>query len=1049
MKDFLVRGTLHEVDPAVHELLELEAERQIRKIILIPSESTSSQAVLEALGSRFQNIYAEGYPDDASRLFDEPAILDYAARLGDYRRFSDPRYYKGVEYADVAEMLARRRCAEAFATAALPAERLLVNVQALSGAPANNAVYHALVNPGDTVMGMNLFYGGHLSHGSPVNRSGRYYNIVSYTVDPKTERIDYEAVAALAAQHKPKMIIAGFSSYPWVPDWARFREIADSVGAYFLADIAHIAGMVAAGVIASPVGHAHVITFTTHKSLCGPRGACILTTEPSLAKRLDRAVFPGEQGGPHVNVFAAMAVMFKHARTPAFHELQAQIVRNAARLAQRLAGHGFRVPFGGTDTHLLNIDTKSIVGEQGATLSGDMAARILDLAGIVVNRNTIPGDTSANNPSGLRMGTPWVTQRGFREPEIDRLGDLMAEVLNACQPHYYSSTRRGRVLRAKVGFAALDAARLKVRDLAHEAGADYKPGEHGYPHFFYSDSPHTGKEPVSVSVRGANAREFLYWATSSDVYALPVGQTQKTLLALPGAAIEATLGRSAGEVFHLGVPAASASLALAWLRDLSDGFVAFDPDIVRRPPGPVIIEEEKQAPKLAAAKGEAVDASRPFFAAPLPAPKEGKPLPDFVWNEPADPPLKRTALFEAHKALGAKIVPFAGWEMPVWYTSVVEEHVATRNAAGLFDVSHMGVWEAAGPSACAFLDTVCGNEVASLAIGQSLYTQYLDPDGKVIDDTMIYRRGEEKYLIVVNASNDDKDWAWMNAVRRGEVCIDRARPWAKAPAREGVTLRNLRDPAAGAEMRVDLALQGPTSRDILLALGADGPTAARIKRLKRTDLCDATVGGFDLIVSRTGYTGEAMAVELFVHPQRAAELWAALLKAGAPFGLKPVGLGARDSLRTEAGLPLYGHEMAGPFAYTVGDSGFGSYVKTSKPWFIGRAAYLEQEKKRTGEVARFRFAKKGVRMAHQSDPVVDDKGRVIGHVTSCAVDAEGFLLGQAYLERKYAVEGTPIAVFQSASDKAEKARKELKIGERVALPEPAKVISRFPKKSAA
>ncbi len=947
MRDFLVRGTLHEVDPAVHELLELEAERQLRKIILIPSESTASQAVLEALGSRLQNIYAEGYPDEASRLLDESSILDYAARLADYRRFSDPRYYKGVEYADVAEMLARRRCAEAFATAGIPAERLMVNVQALSGAPANNAVYHALVNPGDTVMGMNLFYGGHLSHGSPVNRSGRYYNIVSYTVDPQTERIDYEAVAALAAQHKPKMIIAGFSSYPWVPDWARFRAIADSVGAYFLADIAHIAGLVAAGVIASPVGHAHVITFTTHKSLCGPRGACILTTDAGIAKRLDRAVFPGEQGGPHVNVFAAMAVMFKHARTPEFRELQAQIVRNAARLAQRLEGHGFRVPFGGTDTHLLNIDTKSIVGEAGATLSGDMAARVLDLAGIVVNRNTIPGDTSANNPSGLRMGTPWVTQRGFREPEIDRLGDLIAAVLKACQPHYYFSTRRGRVLRAQVSFAAFDAARLKVRDLAREAGADFTPSDHGYPHFFYSDAPHAGKEPVCVSVRGVNAREFLYWATSNDVYALDVGQTQKTTLALPEAAVEATLVRSAGDVFQLVVPAASASLALTWLRDLSDGFVSFDFDILRRLPGPVIIEEEKQAPKLPALKGDVADDTRPYFVSTLPAPKAGKPLPDFVWNEPADPPLKRTGLFETHKALGAKIVPFAGWEMPVWYSGVVEEHLATRHAAGLFDVSHMGVWEAFGPSACAFLDGVCGNEVASLAVGQSLYTQYLGPDADVIDDTMIYRRGREKYLIVVNASNDEKDWAWMNAVRRGEVCIDRARPWAKAPGRAGVTLRNLRDPAVGADMRVDLALQGPKSRDILLALGADAATAARIMRLKRTELCDATLGGFDLIVSRTGYTGEAMAFELFVHPRRATELWAALLKVGTPVGLMPVGLGARDSLRTEAGLPLYGHEMAGPFGYSVGDSGFGSYVKTNKPWFIGRAAYLDQEKKRS------------------------------------------------------------------------------------------------------
>ncbi|MBX3003826.1 MAG: serine hydroxymethyltransferase, partial [Anaerolineales bacterium] len=411
-QDFLFRGTLAQLDPAVYELQQLEAERQYRKLILIASESTAPLAVREALSSAFGNLYAEGYPDEASRWMSEEEILDHETRLAHYRRNSDPRYYKGVEYADTVEALARRRCAEAFAANGVSADQIYVNIQALSGGPANNAVYHALVQPGDTVMGMNLLHGGHLSHGAPVNRSGKYYNIVHYSVDPSTERIDYDQVEALAKEHKPKMIIGGFSSYPWPADWARLRQIADSVGAYLLTDIAHVAGLVAAGAYPSPMGYAHVITSTTHKTLNGPRGAIILTTDKKLAELIDRAVFPGEQGGPHVNVFGGLALAFKIAKSKEFKQLQAQVVKNAVALTEQLQKRGFRIPFGGTQSHLTNVDCKVVVGPDGTALSGDMAARILDVAGIVVNRNTIPGDRGAMNPSGLRLGTPWITQRG-------------------------------------------------------------------------------------------------------------------------------------------------------------------------------------------------------------------------------------------------------------------------------------------------------------------------------------------------------------------------------------------------------------------------------------------------------------------------------------------------------------------------------------------------------------------------------------------------------------------------------------------------------------
>src|SRR5512135_2598471 len=529
MTDFLFRGALEDLDPAVYELTQLEAERQYRKIILIPSESTAPQAVREAMGSVFQNIYAEGYPDEETRRMSETEILDYPARLGHFRRSSDPRYYKGVEYADAIEALARRRAAKAFAANGVTADQLFVNVQALSGAPANNAVYHALVEPGSVVMGLNLLHGGHLTHGSSVNRSGKYYKIVHYNVDAD-EKIDYENIRQLAVENQPKMIIAGYSSYSWVPDWKQFREIADQVGAYLLADISHIGGLVAAGVIPSPVGYAHVVMSTTHKSLDGPRGAVLLTTDPAIAKKLDKAVFPGEQGGPHVQVFAGLALTFKLAQTPQFKKLQAQTVKNAKAMVAQFKKRGLRIPFGGTDSHLLNVDCRTIKGPDGAHLTGDQAARILDTAGIVVNRNTIPGDKNSLDPSGIRLGTPWITQRGFDEQKSRTLANVIADVLLACAPHYVDTPHKGRQLHAKVDFKVLNAARLKVRALADAAGIDFTYREHGYPHFYYIDDK---SRRGSFKINGDRARQFLDYALSSDLSALKPGESQATKLYTP------------------------------------------------------------------------------------------------------------------------------------------------------------------------------------------------------------------------------------------------------------------------------------------------------------------------------------------------------------------------------------------------------------------------------------------------------------------------------------------------------------------------------------
>ncbi|MFN2303508.1 MAG: aminomethyltransferase family protein, partial [Anaerolineales bacterium] len=338
---------------------------------------------------------------------------------------------------------------------------------------------------------------------------------------------------------------------------------------------------------------------------------------------------------------------------------------------------------------------------------------------------------------------------------------------------------------------------------------------------------------------------------------------------------------------------------------------------------------------------------------------------------------------------------------------------------------------------------ICGNDIHRLRVGTSLYTHFLDADANVIDDLLVYRRGEEVFMLVVNAANEAKDWAWLNAVLGGRVCIDRDRPWAVTFGRN-CRLRNLKDAGAGEEMLVDMALQGPKSLEILLALGCDESSAAQLRALPWAGLMEGSFGGFNLIVSRTGYTGERVAYELFIHPDKSVELWQKLFEVGEPVGLKPVGLGARDSLRTEAGLPLHGQELAGEMNLGVGDSGFTNYIKIYKPWFIGRAAYLKREATRDAEVVRFRFNDKGVRMAHYGDPVVNRRGQVIGKVTSCAVDREGFLLGQAYLKKGYLAEGTPIAVFQSAVKTDQKAPANLQIGERVSIPTPATVLTRFP-----
>lgn len=397
---------LRKQDPAVLEAMNLELKRQRNNIELIASENIVSEAVIEAMGSVLTNKYAEGYPGK--------------------------RYYGGCEHVDIVEDIARDRAKELFG-----AEH--VNVQPHSGAQANLAVYLTALNPGDTVLGMNLAHGGHLTHGSPVNASGLYYNFVSYGVQEDTFRIDYDEVRKAAFKHRPRMIVAGASAYPRIIDFEKLASIANDVGALFMVDMAHIAGLVAAGLHPSPVPHAHFVTTTTHKTLRGPRGGMILCRKP-WAAAIDKAVFPGTQGGPLMHVIASKAVALGEALQPSFKTYAENVVKNAKVLSETLVAEGLNLVSGGTDNHLMLIDTRNL------DITGKDAEHVLDSIGITVNKNAIPFDpTSPFVTSGIRIGTPAATSRGMDEAAMKEIGQIIAATLKSPKDEAVLAKMRAQV----------------------------------------------------------------------------------------------------------------------------------------------------------------------------------------------------------------------------------------------------------------------------------------------------------------------------------------------------------------------------------------------------------------------------------------------------------------------------------------------------------------------------------------------------------------------------------------------------------------------------
>lgn len=383
--------SIKQVDPELYASMLQELERQQHNLELIASENIVSEAVLAAAGTFYTNKYAEGYPGK--------------------------RYYGGCEYVDIAEKLAIERAKQLFGVK-------YANVQPHCGSNANFAAYYALLSSGDTILGMTLADGGHLTHGAKVNMSGKLFNCVGYGIDPQTELINYDEVRRIALECKPKLIVAGASAYPRFIDYKKFREIADEVGAYLMADIAHVAGMVAVGLHPSPVGYAHVITTTTHKTLRGPRGGLILCDDEDIAKKIDKAIFPGSQGGPLMHIIAAKAVAFKEALSPEFKTYQEQILKNAKAMADRLIKRGLRLVSSGTDNHMM------LINLVGSGVNGKQLETWLDMAHITANKNSVPNEPlSPSLTSGLRVGTPAVTSRGMKEDDMVKIADMIADIV--------------------------------------------------------------------------------------------------------------------------------------------------------------------------------------------------------------------------------------------------------------------------------------------------------------------------------------------------------------------------------------------------------------------------------------------------------------------------------------------------------------------------------------------------------------------------------------------------------------------------------------------
>jgi glycine hydroxymethyltransferase len=786
---------------------------------------------------------------------------------------------------------------------------------------------------------------------------------------------------------------------------------------------------------------------------------------------------------------------------------------------------GLKLAYGGTNTHILVIDLKSIPAVNGYPLKGDTAVRILDLAGIVANKNTIPGDIITAEASGVRLGTPWVTQRGITKEGIEELGDIIVCILKNIHPFSYIGLR-GTLPRGKIDFHLLEKAKERVESLAlslrtenpwvwersRNLNIPSRAIERTEVKSYGLNLPDTG----IIIIRGKRALNFLGGVLTGRITDIDQSCGLKSfILDGDGRLIAPVILYSIEEkeygerYFVIFLRNDLKERVISWLGNLSDGYVIFDRnDILRKIEGPVVVsdleelsepqrkmvaesvqklighekepikepidkeflklENGKEADELYRTFPQYFDLSKPYFVGQHKIRLEVSSLKkkEFIFRTPysdiKNSEVRKSCLYNEHLKRSAAMVEFAGWMMPLRYESTLEEHRAVRQNAGLFDVSHMGILEVSGRYAEHFLDAVTTNYVSWIKNGYSQYSYLLDPDGNVIDDIMVYRIDDERFILVVNALNNEKDFEWLKAVNSGEYLIDK--DYLSREVVYGVRLRDLKtgevgglekleenyrgrkDESSRDGMMVDIALQGPKSLDVLRELAPDDRARNMLGRVEKGGFIFIELRGVRMLLARTGYTGEEIGYEMLVDPSDAPRLWNILLDAGKPFGIKPAGLGARDSLRIEAGLPLYGHEIGGPFNISPIEAGFGPYVKFHKPFFIGRDALLKRMAGMRRVVVRFRMLSKGVRMARQGDVVVSHRTQeIIGSVTSCAVNHEGFQMGMAFVDARFSREGTQIAIVPAFQVEGEgrKSPGRLFIGARFPLHEDAIVLSRF------
>jgi len=1011
----------------VEDLIGHERMRQWRDLVLIPSESICLPSTAAVLSSVFTNVYAEGQAEPPLLPRPSETVLDREAFAAWHTRLGDGRYYRGCLNADIAELLAKRFIADAFALlpASPSAADIRVNVQALSGAPANTSVYQALLSPGDAIMGLDLGCGGHLTHGSEYNYSGKTFKVASYGVDPMTRRIDYDRVRSLAREHRPRLLIGGASAYPWDFDWPALRDIADDVGAYLLADVSHLAGLVVGGVLSNPLPYAHVVTFTTHKTLCGPRGAAILTCDPDVARSINNGVFPGLQGGPHVHTIAALARHFETIGSchEEFAAMQQTVVDNTAYLAECLADRGFVLEYGGTNTHMLLIDLKEFEACGEGCLDGETASRLLELAGLVCNKNMLPGDASGAVASGLRMGMTWATQRGITREQIARVADITRQVL--CEAHVFqvwtpSCEERGR---GRIASEVLNGARAQTDAIVDALPWPAKPDAPAAP----------GRASVSVRegtaallFRGQKSRIGLDQLVTCRAGTLAPGESAEGLVlredgeVIDRVAVVRLASSEAEDVFAVVTHAGRRDDVALWFEQLSDGYLRFTADMYAKIDGPMAVGHLTDAGEYEAAVREAserlgdvdgrglaelareigglVVVAKPYFVGQVAACEVVGPAAksEYVYA-PEELPVRKTVLNERHKELGGKMVPFAGWEMPVHYSAgIFEEHRAVRTAAGIFDVSHMSQFEVSGTNATQFLDVVLANCVTRLRPGTAQYTYILYPDGTAIDDLYLYCITKERYIVVANASNAERDMHWLVSAAEGRCAIDTEVAAREAPG--GVAIRDLRD--AGPDSLAAVAFQGPKAKRILMRLADSDADRLALTAIDRNEFRVVSIAGTRAMVARTGYTGEEVGYEISVHPDSLTAFWDTVLDAGRAEGVLPAGLGARDSTRAEAGLPLFGHELEGDCALSLTDAGYGFVVRFHVPFFVGRRAYLERTRTAAQRVVRLRGSgRRSVRAGHA---IVDEGGRAVGSVTSFAyVDADMNFVVLAAVDRGF------------------------------------------------